>query len=68
MYQLTSLRLRGIKNWQIPDLNTCDSEVSFNINNDSITTESMNVVHSLETGWESHVIRKKSGWGILTQI
>ena len=52
-----------LRNCQIPDQNTRDSEVSVNSNNGSITTESIHVAHSLKTGWKSRVISTKSSWG-----
>ena len=57
-----------LRNFQIPDQNTNDSEVSVSSNNGSISTEPINIVRSLETDWESHVNRKKSGWGSNTNL
>ena len=45
-----------LRNWQIPDKITSDSEVAFNSSNGSITIESMNEARILENGWERHVI------------
>ena len=52
-----------LRNWKISDLNTSDSEVSFNSNNGYITTESLNLSRSLKTGWESRIISTNIGWG-----
>ena len=39
-----------LRNWQILDQNISDRDISVNINNKAISTESMNVAHRLETG------------------
>ena len=41
----------ALRNWQILDQNTNDSEVSFSSNNSSITIESMDEARSLENSW-----------------
>ena len=40
-----------LRNWQIPDESIIDRDIAVNSNNEAISTESMNVARSLETGW-----------------
>ena len=53
---------------QIPDQNISGSEVSVHSNNETISTESMNVSRSLDIGWEHHVNRLNSGLGSNTTL
>ena len=55
-----------LRNWKIPDERLIDRYISVNINNEAISTESMNASLSLETGWKSHVNITTSGWVINT--
>ena len=49
-----------LRNWQIPEKNTSDRELYVNSNNDSISTESMNVALSLENGRKRNVNSKNA--------
>ena len=43
-------------------------DIAVNSNDKAISTEPMNAARILETGWQSHVNIKNSGWGINTNL